>query len=153
MCRRFPAPNVCHLNRSSVSGLMRCWHGIAGATTPNGRPSSRINIEKLKKEPRPGSLFALKVLEYDNIRSPAAPIRVIQPRLAKPKPPPGELQRSRRYHCVLCDLKWVHDFTEPLSCPGCHILQHEFLFSRFLKCWFVRPVPRVSVSRNHAQIS
>ena len=51
---------------------------------------------------------------------PAAPTRVIQPRPAKPKPPPKKKQPSKRYHCVLCDLEWVHDFSEPLSCPGCH---------------------------------
>ena len=75
----------------------------------------------------------------------AAPIEVIRPRLAKPLPPPRKKQPSKRYHCVLCDLDWVHDFTEPQSFPGCHILQHEILFSSFLKCWIVRPVPRVAL--------
>ena len=44
---------------------------------------------------------------------------------ANPIPPPEKkqpkiIQPSKRYHCVLCDLEWVHDFSKPLSCPNCH---------------------------------
>lgn len=55
------------------------------------------------------------------------PQKAVSQVMFSPEPVTKPQQASKRFYCVLCDLEWVHDFTGPLSCPGCqsHLYARE----------------------------
>jgi hypothetical protein len=51
---------------------------------------------------------------------PAVRTRIVHRKPATPQPQMKKPKEPKKYYCVLCDREWMHDFTGPLSCPGCH---------------------------------